>query len=66
MSKRQMSTLVGPARNNRILHVDGDSFFASYELALEPKLDGRFVSFWKMIKGILKRFQTQRSEITPT
>lgn len=26
---------------NRILHVDGDSFFASCEIALEPKLQGR-------------------------
>ena len=29
------------ARNNRILHIDGDSFFASCEIALEPKLEGR-------------------------
>ncbi len=28
-------------RNNRILHVDGDSFFASCEIALNPKLEGR-------------------------
>lgn len=28
-------------RLNRILHVDGDSFFASCEIALEPKLEGR-------------------------
>jgi DNA polymerase-4 len=27
--------------NNRILHVDGDSFFASCEIALNPKLEGR-------------------------
>jgi DNA polymerase-4 len=26
---------------NRILHVDGDSFFASCEIALDPKLQGR-------------------------
>ncbi len=26
---------------HRILHVDGDSFFASCEIALEPKLEGR-------------------------
>ena len=26
---------------NRILHVDGDSFFASCEIALNPKLQGR-------------------------
>ena len=26
---------------NRILHVDGDSFFASCEIALDPKLEGR-------------------------
>jgi DNA polymerase-4 len=29
------------ARNNRILHIDGDSFFASCEIAMEPKLEGR-------------------------
>jgi len=28
---------------NRILHVDGDSFFASCEIALDPKLAGRAV-----------------------
>ena len=28
-------------RNNRILHVDGDSFFASCEIALDSKLEGR-------------------------
>src|ERR1700744_154865 len=28
---------------NRILHVDGDSFFASCEIALDPKLQGRAV-----------------------
>ena len=28
-------------RNNRILHIDGDSFFASCEIALDPKLEGR-------------------------
>ncbi|MFO1513555.1 MAG: DNA polymerase IV [Verrucomicrobiota bacterium] len=27
--------------NNRILHVDGDSFFASCEIALNPNLEGR-------------------------
>lgn len=27
--------------NNRILHVDGDSFFASCEIALNPRLEGR-------------------------
>ena len=27
--------------NNRILHIDGDSFFASCEIALNPKLEGR-------------------------
>ena len=26
---------------NRILHVDGNSFFASCEIALDPKLEGR-------------------------
>ena len=26
---------------NRILHVDGDSFFASCEIALNPKLEER-------------------------
>ena len=31
-------------RNNRILHIDGDSFFASCEIALDPKLEGRPVS----------------------
>lgn len=36
-----MSTLASPARTNRILHVDGDSFFASCEIALNPKLEGR-------------------------
>ena len=30
-----------PARTNRILHIDGDSFFASCEIALESKLEGR-------------------------
>jgi DNA polymerase-4 len=29
--------------NNRILHVDGDSFFASCEIALDEKLQGRAV-----------------------
>jgi uncharacterized protein len=29
------------ARDNRILHIDGDSFFASCEIALDPKLEGR-------------------------
>jgi DNA polymerase-4 len=29
--------------NNRILHVDGDSFFASCEIALDKKLQGRAV-----------------------
>jgi DNA polymerase IV len=29
------------SQNNRILHVDGDSFFASCEIALDPKLEGR-------------------------
>jgi DNA polymerase-4 len=29
--------------NHRILHVDGDSFFASCEVALNPKLQGRAV-----------------------
>lgn len=29
------------AHNNRILHIDGDSFFASCEIALDPKLEGR-------------------------
>ena len=29
------------ARNNRILHIDGDSFFASCEIALDAKLEGR-------------------------
>ena len=29
------------ARNNRILHIDGDSFFASCEIALDPNLEGR-------------------------
>jgi DNA polymerase IV len=28
-------------KDNRILHVDGDSFFASCEIALNPKLQGR-------------------------
>ena len=28
---------------NRILHVDGDSFFASCEIAIDPKLEGRAV-----------------------
>ncbi|MBI3877391.1 MAG: DNA polymerase IV [Verrucomicrobia bacterium] len=28
---------------NRILHMDGDSFFASCEIALDPKLEGRAV-----------------------
>jgi nucleotidyltransferase/DNA polymerase involved in DNA repair len=29
------------ARNNRILHIDGDLFFASCKIALNPKLEGR-------------------------
>jgi len=29
------------SRTNRILHVDGDSFFASCEIALDKKLEGR-------------------------
>ncbi len=29
------------SRNNRILHVDADSFFASCEVAMNPKLQGR-------------------------
>src|ERR1700735_2906394 len=29
------------SRTNRILHVDGDSFFASCEIALDPKLEGQ-------------------------
>lgn len=29
------------SRANRILHIDGDSFFASCEIALDPKLEGR-------------------------
>ena len=29
------------ASNNRILHIDGDSFFASCEIALDAKLEGR-------------------------
>ena len=29
------------AHTNRILHIDGDSFFASCEIALDPKLEGR-------------------------
>ena len=27
--------------NNRILHIDGDSFFASCEIALDSSLEGR-------------------------
>jgi DNA polymerase IV len=30
-----------PMARTRILHVDGDSFFASCEIALDPKLEGR-------------------------
>ncbi len=33
--------LLAPMKPNRILHVDGDSFFASCEIALNPKLEGR-------------------------
>jgi DNA polymerase-4 len=33
--------MASPARTNRILHIDGDSFFASCEIALDPKLEGR-------------------------
>ena len=33
--------LLMSARNNRIFHIDGDSFFASCEIALDPKLEGR-------------------------
>ena len=29
------------SKQNRILHIDGDSFFASCEIALEPRLEGR-------------------------
>jgi DNA polymerase IV len=32
---------VSTKTSNRILHVDGDSFFASCEIALNPKLQGR-------------------------
>jgi DNA polymerase IV len=35
------SAFVSDRPNNRILHVDGDSFFASCEIALNPKLEGR-------------------------
>ncbi len=35
------SALVRVQPNNRILHVDGDSFFASCEIALNDKLQGR-------------------------
>lgn len=35
------SLLVMPKMPIRILHVDGDSFFASCEIALDPKLQGR-------------------------
>jgi len=34
-------SFVKPAFQNRILHVDGDSFFASCEIALDPRLEGR-------------------------
>jgi DNA polymerase-4 len=34
---------VNPKTPNRILHVDGDSFFASCEIALDEKLQGRAV-----------------------
>jgi nucleotidyltransferase/DNA polymerase involved in DNA repair len=30
-----------PQRYQRILHVDGDAYFASCEIALDPKLKGR-------------------------
>jgi DNA polymerase-4 len=33
--------MASPTRTNRILHIDGDSFFASCEIALEPRLEGR-------------------------
>src|SRR6185503_20937574 len=33
--------LLAPMKPNRILHVDGDSFFASCEIALDPKLQGQ-------------------------
>ena len=33
--------VANPARNNRILHIDGDSFFASCKMALNPSLEGR-------------------------
>ena len=35
------SLLPMKAKNNRILHVDGDSFFASCEIALDSSLEGR-------------------------
>ena len=35
------SPMTSPARTNRILHIDGDSFFASYEIALDASLEGR-------------------------
>lgn len=35
------SLLSMSAKNNRILHVDGDSFFASCEIALDSSLEGR-------------------------
>ena len=33
--------MLAPMKPNRILHLDGDSFFASCEIALNPKLEGR-------------------------
>ena len=35
--------MINTQNPNRILHVDGDSFFASCEIALNPKLQGRAV-----------------------
>ena len=40
-AERLRSPLPMSRHNNRILHVDGDSFFASCEIALNPALEGR-------------------------
>ena len=41
MEESVTSPLPMKAKNNRILHVDGDSFFASCEIALDSSLEGR-------------------------
>ena len=47
---------------NRILHVDGDSFFASCEIALDKKLQGRAVWVGGGRRGEQRRVSKQLRE----